>query len=251
MSTYTLKVNFANYNPADTSPTVAGGAAAGINIFKQQFNSSTTIDFSTGTRLGVEDILEILNKILTCVKTTGANTEVLTTSVVDTEESHGSGSDPFNKLAKTGLTKDVNNEIYKLKPGYGLVFEVGQGDGNNTYYAYYCYVKELLEVPNGSTTPAENLWSIFITNKSRAPLIFDVQDERDIIFTVTGASGSEKIKSIDTTNFVFLSNGESGNGYKTSGYELKNTSFNLAVDDKGESLATINPMLSFKFNETA
>lgn len=244
MSTYTLKVNFANYNPADTVPTVDGTETKGINIFKQQFNSNTTIDGTTGVKLSQSEIIEMLNKVLVCKKD-GTDVEG---AIVDTIGTHASGEDPLAPLLEGGLTKDETNGTYKLNPGYGLVFEAKQSNGTSSYITYYCYLKERLEVPDGSDVPGENLWSVFITNKNRAPLIFDVQDERDIIFTVTKVDSVDAIKSIDTTNFVVVSQ---GNGYKKTGYELKNTSFNLATDDKGEAATEIYPYLSFKYHETA
>ena len=240
---YTLKVNFTNYKPESTEPTVSGASAAGINIFKQQFKRDKT---TAGTSAPMEDgdIFDLIKGMLVCKKQTtesGTSTEAeQTTSIkiithTNTDVFSGLVGDPIY-----GLTQNTDG-TYKLKPGFGIVFKVKQGEQEHQYYTYYCYFKEKLSFDN-SANPNENLWSMFITSKDRQPLLFDVQDERDVIITLSGTS----IKTIDTTNFVLSSD---NNGYKTTDYELKNTAFNLSVDDKSEYTAEVTPMFCFQYND--
>ena len=234
---YTLKVNFTNYKPENTEPTVSGGEAAGINIFKQQFKRDKTTP-GTSTPLEDGDIFKLIKEMLVCTKKE-SETGTITVQSTSIKTIDHTNTDVFSGLVAQ-LTDNLDG-TYKLKPGFGIVFKVKQGEQEHQYYTYYCYFKEKLSFDN-SADPNENLWSIFITSKDRQPLLFDVQDERDVI--ITTSSGA--IKTVDTTNFVLTSE---DNGYKTTGYELKNTAFNLSVDDKSEYTAEITPMFCFQYND--
>lgn len=240
---YTLKVNFTNYKPESTEPTVEGAAATGINIFKQQFKRDNTTA-GTSTPMGDDDIFPLIKAMLVCTKQTTEGVTV-TTATQDTsiKKIAHTGTDVLSGLGSIGLTANTDGTTYKLNPGFGIVFKVKQGEQEHQYYTYYCYFKEKLSFDN-SSDPSENLWSMFITSKDRQPLLFDVQDDRDVIITLVESTKS--IKTIDTTNFVLSSE---DNGYKTTGYELKNTAFNLSVDDKSEYTAEITPMFCFQFND--
>ena len=140
---------------------------------------------------------------------------------------------------------EQNDKTYRLKPGYGLVFQAFQGTGAETaatrYVTYYCYFKEKAS----ASDEVGNLWVAYITGKDRAPLLFDVQDDRDIVFTVIEEESVLAIKSVDTTNFLLSA---ITGGYSAT-VELKNTAFNLSTDDTTEEKAIVKPFVCFKYDE--
>lgn len=230
--------------------TVAGTSTIGINIFRQGFPLADTTKGDSSSKMSEDDILKKLWDVTTA---TDASGNVIT---IPQDKSSGplvrlpeNSTDPIQELLSTGLDFDSAKNIYKLKPGYGVVFQAQQGTGNKDsstrYVTYYCYFKE----KESASDTKGNLWVAYITGKNRAPLMFDVQDDRDVIFTCTGksAGGDLAIKSIDTTNFNLEA---TGSGYNTN-VELKNTAFNLSTDDKMEGKAYVKPFFCFKGKEIA
>lgn len=239
MSTHTMEINYNNYMPDnETQPTTTGSETKGINLFRQGFPLSKTVKSNdTQNIMNETKIISILSKVIKTTYTTPSPAIVLNTPIVRLLPD--GNNNEFSPLIGELVQVTNNPNTYVLAPGYGIVFKSVQGSSSDSYVSYYCYVKELLA--DGET----NLWSIYITNEHRAPLIFDVQDDRDVIFTTQEDGTSYSIKCIDTTNFLIKS---TSGGYETS-VELKNTSFNLASDEKSENKATIVPFLCFKYND--
>lgn len=228
MSTFTI--NFSNYTPDTTivtveNPSVAGSATKGINIYKQQFK---TEDAKLELDL-TNDIIPALEKVVT--------------GKISVESSTG---DKLSADIYVAAGPSNKTNTFKLKPNSGIIFKVQQGSSSNKYYAYYTYFKDNVET-NG------NFWIIYMTSKDRAPLVFDSQDGRELTVTKAVAELDEttgapkvfgRILSVDTTNFV-LNAANDENGYSEDNIELKNTSFNLAVDEKQENNVKVTPLAAF------
>lgn len=206
-------------------------ATTGINIFRQSFPLSQTMSTEPAdTDNDRNTILGKLNNVLKSSTSTTVATEILAKTDVDFDGLYLNSENGL-KLADTNVPTN-----YVLNNGYGIVFKAQQGTGSNKYWVHYVYFKE----------SSGNLWVAFITGIERAPLLFDIQDGRDVIFTCeTGGSpvAVTGIKSIDTSNFVL--NAISG-GWSTTSLDLKNTSFNLSMNDTDESKASIKPYFAFK-----
>lgn len=197
-------------------------ATTGINIFRQSFPVGQTV--SSDATITKEIIINKLNNVLKSSANDTAIEEVTQTAVV------------FDGLYANGLKlADTNVPTnYVLNNNYGVVFRAKQGSTDKKYWVNYIYFKD----------NTGNLWVAFITGVERAPLLFDIQDGRDVIFTCEVTSGAVKgIKSIDTSNFVL--NAVTG-GWSTANLDLKNTSFNLSMDDTDETEAQIIPFFAFK-----
>lgn len=243
MATLTVKFNNnTTTETADMTETVAGTSTIGINIFRQSFPSDQVVK-GDGTALTDTEILKKLWDVVKATDNSGNPIEI--------NEDEGTGpieilttthTDKFHSLISDGLVLEATSGSYILKPGYGIVFKAYQGTGAQNsatrYITYYCYLKE----KSSASDEIGNLWIAYITGKKRAPLLFDVQDNRDVVFTCSGTGSSMVIRSIDTTNFLLQS---TGTGYNTE-VELKNTAFNLSSDDTSESKAIVEPFFCFR-----
>lgn len=258
MSTASLKIKYTNYAEpvaegatfGENNATVNATSTLGINIFRQSFPLDQTIrGDQTALILTEAQILAKLNEILVSTKADG------TVQATAVEQVGASSTDKFAGLTTYDAgTTDAQGLVavenvpgnYVLRPGYGLVFKAQQGSGaanaNTRYVTYYCYFKEM----NPATGVTENLWAAFITGDIRAPLLFDIQDGRDVIFNCTAPSGAGvtglTVNSIESTNFLIKSN---GSGYNTL-VDLKNTAFNLSSDDTAEDKVYVEPFLCFR-----
>lgn len=240
-----LKVKYTNHaeyqsTVTASTATVDASATVGINIFRQGFPGDQTVKGDAGAAeiMIDDDIIAKLNTVLVGSKTPAIVKLTDTTNALK----------PLVELDTDDTPKGLveqNDKTYRLKPGYGLVFQAFQGTGAQTdatrYVTYYCYFKEKAS----SSDAVGNLWVAYITGKDRAPLLFDVQDDRDIVFTVIEEENALAIKSVDTTNFLLSA--------ITGGYsaevELKNTAFNLSTDDTIEGKAIVKPFVCFKYDE--
>ena len=218
-------IKFTNYTPDTTivtvqDPSVAGSDTKGINIYKQQFKTEDAkleLDLDS-------DIKPALQGVISGTITLSSTT-----------------SDKLNADIYEKVGSNSKTNTFKLKINTGIIFKVQQGSSSNKYYAYYTYYKD----KDG------NFWIIYMTNKDRAPLIFDAQDGRELTVTKEVATLTDgapatfgRILSVDTTNFV-LNAANNENGYSENDIELKNTSFNLAVDEKQENKVTVTPLATF------
>ena len=208
-------IKFTNYKT--TGSTVAGTVSNGINIYKQQFTKST----ASATELEKKDITPILGR-------------VITGTIVPL------GSEGDDPLAQLEYVKIEESNLFKMPNNTGIVFHAIQGDESTKYHTYYIYFKD----KDG------NFWTIYLTNSDRAPLIFDVQDSRELLVTreITGTVDAPtygRVLSVDTSNFVIKANNKT-NGYATDNIELKNTTFNLATDEKKENKVKVIPFFCFK-----
>lgn len=261
MSTETsFKVKYTNYaEPAaegstsvtGTQATVNATSTVGINIFRQSFPLDQTIrGDQSALQLSQEQITVKLNKILVSIKAGAVQDAAI-------EDLTGNSTDKFAGLTEyttkpnaQGLVEVANVPgNYVLRPGYGMVFKAKQGSGtenaNTRYVTYYCYFKEMIPASSGSGY-TENLWAAFITGDIRAPLLFDIQDGRDVIFNCTVPEAADatglKVNSIESTNFLIKAN---GSGYTTL-VDLKNTAFNLSSNDTAEEQVYVEPFFCFK-----
>ena len=123
-----------------------------------------------------------------------------------------------------------------------LIYQSKQGMAENKYYTYYCYLKDKEEGTEGSERSDGNVWLIYIpgpVTEKMKPVIFDLQDKLEPTFTkgiitVNGNEPTKVIVSVSTGNFDILR--DSSGNWETV-VNLKNTSFNLAVDDYSENTA--------------
>ena len=225
----TLEINFVNNSRAegkDTTTKVEGtdhaGIATGINIFAQRFKRDDTF----ATQQTLYNIIPILKNLITC-------SEGYTLKV--------KGDDP---TSYDNLETDAKNEAadkFIMKKNQIIVYQCKQGLTDKEYYVYYCYVKDKGNTAASDETKDGNAWLIYIPGPVTdhfKPIIFDLEDDLEPIFT-KGDAGDK------TNTYVGVSTGNFDLLRKTSGdwetkVKLKNTSFNLAVDDTAENPAVVN-----------
>lgn len=230
MSTITghLVLNYTNYK--EGTKTTTGSATAGINIFRQTFPLEKTVN----TTLGDDDIIGLLGKVVKATKKVVPQTGETTITTTTLVKVSGGNTNPLagitlveNKATVQGT--ETNTGTFCIGKNQIVVFRSHQGPSSHNYYAYYCYFRD----------DSGNYHVIFLTNKERAPLVFDVQDERDLLITQVGEGANKYISTIDTSNFTVVAN---TSGFSLSTLDLKNTSFNLATDEKSESKAVVEPL---------
>lgn len=201
-----IEVNFNNNDEGHDN----GSATKGICIYNQRYNYEDNA-ITSESALGNLDIVDRLNKVLTC--------------------EHGfafvedSSSNPF-----AGLKLDGEDTIKRMAKNQILVFKCTKPIGEGSYCTYYCYLKD----KDG------NSWMIYIHDKKRHPVVFDIQEDLEIKFTATTDSNSvTTVTSVDTGNFSLT---KIGTEFNYNDIELKNTSFNLAVNEKAETKVNIKPV---------
>lgn len=216
-----MEINFSNYKNFKTSRTedltvngADGTSPAGINIFSQRFNRSeaegevASIDKSA--------ILAVISKV---VKVDAGSLLVFPDE-----------STPIESIVMD--TSDVDGNTYTMAKNQVLVFKSKQGPLNLKYTTLYCYLRD----NNGE------FWIIYIQNVStRIPVVFKVQDQFVPKFVLDngkqpdGDGTSPYIVAIETGNFTW----EKTTSKWPDDISLKNTTFNLAVDDNTEGMASL------------
>ena len=206
MTTPQLKINLKNNNKD-----YQGQEGTGISIYNQRY---TLAEDTITADKSINDIKTILEKCIT-----GNMKGIETTS-----------SGLFENIAwvkrEDGAFIIPNNHI--------LVFECKNGLLNS----YYCYFKDF----------EGNSWLIYIIKEDRYPLVFDLQENIEPVLTlnevtevkdgdeVVGYKGT--ITSISTGNFYI---GQKGSTLEYTNITLKNTAFNLPIDQDEETTVTIIP----------
>ena len=140
-------------------------------------------------------------------------------------------NNPFEGLT---FTDGKNDNTKKMGSNQVLVFVCTKKINNVDYYTYYCYFKDGESIPNA--------WLIYITNTSALPVVFDIQDDLEPIFSgvTSGEPSTFSVSMINTGNFI-LQKGD--DGYFTyASLQLKNTSFNLGIDEKTETTVGVEPV---------
>lgn len=204
-----MEINFNNYGGEEL-----GTFGKGINIYNQRYTKEETLN----NELSKEQIINILKKV---VKGNFISKELLT-------------SNPFSIFDYVSQEQNQNSLNYLLHPNFIAVFECNC----NNSYSYYCYFKD-----NSS-----NVWLIYIPLKGedKFPIIFDLQDNLEPTFYgIEEGEGENKnliIKSCETANFKIQSK---DNVFEYT-VQLKNTSFNIPVNETKEYPAIIKPIYGFK-----
>ena len=150
-----------------------------------------------------------------------------------------------------GGESDNTEELYNC---CGIVFQCtkpGVGPNNTDMISYYCYFKDGSQEigDNGDVTYSAvdgKTWLFYFANDHNAPVIFQLQDGVEPTFTTMGTGENKKYSNINTGNFELKSaTGE----FDLDNVELKNTSFNLAIDEKKEVKVSIVPFLGFQIKK--
>lgn len=206
MTTTGLKINLKNNNP-----TYEGDEGTGISIYNQRYILE---EDKIAAGESVSNIITILKKCIT-----GNMKGVDTTS---------SGLFENIKWQKRldGAFIIPNNHI--------LVFECLNG----LKTSYYCYFKDF----DG------NSWLIYIIDSDKYPVVFDLQENIEPVVTLSGVTEVTEsdqvvgytgtITSISTGNFYI---GQKGSTLEYTNITLKNTAFNLPIDQDNENTVTIIP----------
>lgn len=197
-----INVNFKNNDSANTSASEENG----ICIYDQRYQYNDTDAIVTS--LSETELIEILKKV------------VVQNLKLDTSES----SNPFEKVKLVAVTNA--DSIKKMDKNQILVFKCKKSINSTDYYTYYGYLKD----------DSNNTWVIYINNSKKYPVVFDIQDGLEPVFTLK----DNAIDTISTGNFVIAK--DSSSNFNYSGVELKNTAFNLGYNETAESSVTMIPV---------
>ncbi len=199
------QINFNNNNEQ-----TAATSSVGISIYDQRYKTEDT--FTEG--LATSALLTILNKVIKVNEGYSMAGKEFTTS------------DVFNDLAYTGGN---NENTKKMDKNQVLAFQCIKRIGEVSYYTYYCYFKD----------SSDNAWLIYVTNEKTLPVVFDIQDSLEPIFSGVSGDSGFKVTMVNTGNFILQRN--SNNEFAYDNIQLKNTSFNLGIDEKTESSVAMKP----------
>ena len=198
-----LKINFKNYNP-----TYEGEEGTGISIYNQRYMTKEDII----TEKSSTDLIEVLKKCIT------GNMKVLT---------------PVSSQLFGGITWEKRaDNAFVIPKNYILPFRCTYIDGEKDIFSYYCYFKD----------EKGNSWLIYIIDGDKYPVVFDLQDNLEPVLTLIESDSTPNtgvITSISTGNFYI---GAKDGVLQYSNIELKNTTFNLPIDQANEIEVTINPL---------
>lgn len=203
-----IVINYKNYNPD-----FEGVDGEGISIYNQRYSLDEQISGENGLSLDV-----IKETLAMCIK---GNLEK-----INQETSLLFDNVPFEKRS---------DNAFVMVKDHLLVFEC-QKEGK---FSYYCYLKDHYG----------NSWLVYIIKDKVYPVVFDLQDDLELVVTLANPQqieGSDyytgTITSISTGNFYIGGDGNvESSVLKYSDITLKNTSFNLAIDEVTEKKVTIIP----------
>ena len=199
-----IVINYKNYNP-----NFEGVDGEGISIYNQRYTLSEQISGESGISIDVikETLAMCIKENLVEIQT---ETDILFNGV------------PFEKRS---------DDAFVMTKDHLLIFECKK----DSKYSYYCYLKDHYG----------NSWLIYIIKDKVYPVVFDLQDELELVVTLADPQPIEdsdyytgRITSISTGNFYI---GGDGDHLTYSNITLKNTSFNLAIDEITEKKVTIIP----------
>ena len=199
------QINFNNNNEQ-----TAATSSVGISIYDQRYKTADTFT----DVLSTSALLAILNKVIKVNEGSSMKGKESTTS------------DVFGDLAYTGGN---NENTKKMAENQVLAFQCIKKIGEVSYYTYYCYFKD----------SSKNAWLIYVTNEKTLPVVFDIQDSLEPIFSGVGGDSDFTVTMVNTGNFVLQKN--SNNDFSYTDIQLKNTSFNLGIDEKTESSVAMKP----------
>lgn len=233
MTSITAEINFNSHGNK-----TFGSSTTGINIYNQIYTMNDAFNYSMTTA----EILEKINKYVS-INNEGYVFKATATST--------SNIISMFKACLGGGDSDNTEELYNC---CGIVFQCtkpGVGPNGSDMISYYCYFKD------GTQEIGENnevnysavdgkTWLLYFANEHNAPVVFQLQNGVEPTFTIMGTGESKKYTNINTGNFEL----KSASGiFDLSGVELKNTSFNLAIDEKKESKVNILPFLGFQIKK--
>lgn len=202
-----LTIDFKNNNKDFT-----GADGEGISIYNQRYAASQNTILSN---ISEADFKTILGR---CIH---GNLERL--------------QDENNVLfSSVNWAQRESDGAYVIPIDHVLVFECVKNVNGTNLVSYYCYFKD----------HTGNSWLIYVIDNKTFPVVFDLQENLEPVVTfVDPTQETKQITSISTGNFYM---GSKSNVLVYTGIQLKNTSFNVAIDEQNEQTeATITPRYAF------